>query len=199
MFEFIKGELAVSRPGYVVIDNHGIGYRVYITLSAETQLPELGETFKLLLYPAYREDDLTLYGFSDEEERALFVKLIAVSGIGPKAAMGILSFFNANEVIKHILKEDVKAISKAPGIGKKTAERLVVELKDKYKGYVLETEEVNKGAIESLRQTDQIFNEAVNGLMGLGYAYGDAYALVEQVIQEDMTIEEILQQALIIA
>lgn len=200
MFEYIKGTVIANDTDSVVIEAGAFAYRVYASRYTLNHCPISHEPMKLLLHPVFREDDVILYGFGDNDERDLFRTLIAVSGIGPKAAMGVLSQFSGDELIRHILTGDAKAIAKAPGIGKKTAERIVLELKDKYKGYsAVESDfalEGGGGAIESVRLTDNLFNEAVNGLMGLGFSYAEAASRTEKVMKPDMTIEAILQQAL---
>lgn len=200
LFEYIKGTLEDQSADYVVVDNNGIGYRVSVSLNTLAELPALHQELCLLLHPVYREDDIALYGFITHEERDLFRTLIGVSGVGPKVAMGMLSQFVGGELIRYILNADAKSIAKAPGIGKKTAERVILELKDKYKNYEPHSDvEVDGGAVENLRLTDNLFNEAVNGLLGLGFAYSEASDLVERVITPDMAIEEILQKALMSA
>ncbi len=199
MFEYIKGSYETAGPDYVVLECRGIGYRIVVSSNTMATLPDAGNEIKLLIHPVYREDDITLYGFSSSDERDLFRTVIGVSGIGPKVAMGLLSQFMGNELIRHILNEDAKAISKAPGIGLKTANRVILELKDKYKGYELVDETIASGAVEKLRENDNLFNESVNGLMGLGYSYMEASALVERIIKPGMSIEDVLKQALVSA
>lgn len=201
MFEYIKGILESQEGDQVVIENNGFGYRITLSLNSITALPPLHQDVCLLLHPAYKEDDLTLYGFMEDEERALFRTLIGISGIGPKVAMGMLSQFSEDELIRHIINEDAKAIARAPGIGKKTAERVILELKDRYKNYQPKEGLAldGDGATTKLRERDNLFNEAVNGLLGLGFAYAEAAALVERIMVPGMTIEEILQKALMSA
>lgn len=198
MYEYINGTLEEQEDGYIVIDNNGIGYRVTVSLNTLAEMPHLHESVRVLLHPVFQEREgiVVLYGFATEEERKLFRTLIGVSGVGPKAAMGLLSQYDYNELTVHIVNGDAKAISRAPGIGKKTAERIVVDLKDKFKDVVIEAGDGGSGASARLRAQDNLFNEAVNGLLGLGYSYNEAAGLVEKVMKPDMTIEEILQQSL---
>lgn len=196
MFEYIRGKLTEITADYAVVETGGFGFKVMLSRSAVTILPELNQEVFLRLHPVYREDDVTLYGFETEEARKLFRTLIGISGIGPKAAMAMLSQFTEGELIGYILNGDAKAIAKAPGIGKKTAERIILELRDQYKGFTPEVQSTVHGAVENLRLTDNLFNEAVNGLMGLGFPYAQAAAAVERVIQPELPLEEILQQAL---
>lgn len=197
MFEYIKGIYEEQATDHIVVDHQGMGYRVNVSANTLSELPKTGYDVKIYIHPAFKEDDVTLFGFSTKDEREIFRTIITISGIGPKAAMGLLSQFTRDELIRHIVKEDAKAISKAPGIGLKTANRIILELKDKYKNYNLSQNE--GGAIENLRETDNLFNEGVNGLLGLGYSYAEASALVERILQPGMTIEDILKSALMSA
>lgn len=196
MFEYIKGVLEAERADGVVVETGGFGYWIRTSMTTNAALPALHQPVKLLLYPAFREDDVTLYGFSTEEERRLFVTLIGISGIGPKAAMSLLSQFDEATFIRHIKNADDKAISKTPGIGKKTAERIILELKDKYKDFETPETEVASGATERMQAADALYNEGINGLLGLGYAYREASDLIDQVIEPGMSIEELLKAAL---
>ncbi len=196
MFEYIKGVLEAERADGVVVEAGGFGYWIRTSMTTNAALPALHEPVKLLLYPAFREDDVTLYGFSTEEERRLFVTLIGISGIGPKAAMSLLSQFDEATFIRHIQNADDKAISKTPGIGKKTAARIILELKDKYKDFETPETEAAGGATERMQAADALYNEGINGLLGLGYAYREASDLIDQVIEPGMSIEALLKAAL---
>ena len=193
MFEYIKGVLEAERADGVVVEAGGFGYWIRTSMTTNAALPALHEPVKLLLYPAFREDDVTLYGFSTEEERRLFVTLIGISGIGPKAAMSLLSQFDEATFIRHIQNADDKAISKTPGIGKKTAARIILELKDKYKDFETPETEAAGGATERMQAADALYNEGINGLLGLGYAYREASDLIDQVIEPGMSIEALLK------
>jgi Holliday junction DNA helicase RuvA len=196
LFEYIKGVLEAERADGVVVEAGGFGYWIRTSMTTNAALPALHQPVKLLLYPAFREDDVTLYGFSTEEERRLFVTLIGISGIGPKAAMSLLSQFDEATFIRHIQNADDKAISKTPGIGKKTAERIILELKDKYKDFETPETEAAGGATERMQAADALYNEGINGLLGLGYAYREASDLIDQVIEPGMSIEALLKAAL---
>ena len=196
MFEYLKGVLEAERADGVVVEAGGFGYWIRTSMTTNAALPALHEPVKLLLYPAFREDDVTLYGFSTEEERRLFVTLIGISGIGPKAAMSLLSQFDEATFIRHIQNADDKAISKTPGIGKKTAARIILELKDKYKDFETPETEAAGGATERMQAADALYNEGINGLLGLGYAYREASDLIDQVIEPGMSIEALLKAAL---
>ena len=199
MYEYIIGKYEGATDNGVIIDQSGMGYLVGVSQTTMADMPKLHENIKLYLHPVFAENNVGLYGFSNEKERELFRTLIGVSGVGPKAAMGILSAFSPGTLIGHIMRKDAKAIATAKGIGPKTAERIVLELKNHYKNYEeadFEDNSPNAGATEKMRNADNIYNEAVTGLLGLGYSYQEASQLVDQVIGPDMTLSDVLQSAL---
>lgn len=130
MISFIKGTLVASDIEGAIIEVNGIGYRVAMSYNSLAKLGQIGSSVQVLTYLYVREDALVLYGFASDEERSLFEKLITVSGIGPKVALSALSQFEAAELISAIVSQDVSAVQKIPGVGKKTASRIVLELKD---------------------------------------------------------------------
>ncbi|HCI83585.1 MAG TPA: Holliday junction branch migration protein RuvA, partial [Lachnospiraceae bacterium] len=133
MISYLKGELAGAGEGIAVVDVGGMGFRVFITDRDQADLPAVGEPVQLYTYLSVREDAIWLYGFLSEEDRQVFRQLLTVSGVGPKAALGILSALSANDLRFAVFSDDVKAISKAPGVGLKTAKKLILELKDRLK------------------------------------------------------------------
>ena len=133
MYSYIKGSLASKSQDKAVLDVGGVGYLIYIPYSTYQTLPELNETVKLNTYLAVREDSMTLYGFKSNEEVRVFELLISVSGIGPKLAIGVLSDISAAEFSVAVITDDVNRLTKISGIGKKTAQRIIIELKDKMK------------------------------------------------------------------
>lgn len=198
MIGYLKGELAEIKENYVVLEVGNIGYEVYLPSSAILQLPSRGSTIKLYTYLHVREDAIGLFGFLTKDDLEMFKLLITVNGIGPKGALGILSAITADEIRFAVLAEDVKTIAKAPGIGNKTASKLVLELKDKFK---LETAfEQRLMNQEEKRAGSGIINkreEAIQALTVLGYSASDALKIVNQVdIREEMTAEEILKLCL---
>lgn len=198
MIAYLKGDLAEIRENYVVIEVGGIGYEVYLPTSNISELPSKGTALKLYTYMHVREDAIGLFGFLTKDDLEMFKLLITVNGIGPKGALGILSAISADEIRFAVLAEDVKAISKAPGIGSKTAAKMVLELKDKFKletafeqKLLNQSEGKNPSGIFSKRE------EAIQALTVLGYSGTDALKIVNQVdITEDMTSEEILKLCL---
>jgi Holliday junction DNA helicase RuvA len=198
MIGYLKGELAEVKENYVVLEVGNIGYEVYLSSSAIMGLPSKGSEIKLFTYLHVREDAIGLFGFLTKDDLEMFKLLITVNGIGPKGALGILSAISADEIRFAVLAEDVKTIAKAPGIGNKTAGKMILELKDKFK---LET------AFEQrlLNQSDNkggsgIFSkreEAIQALTVLGYSGSDALKIVNLIeITEEMTAEEILKLCL---
>ena len=131
MYAYIKGELAEVYPDFIVIETGGIGYQVFITGQTFSYLPAVGEEIKVYTYLYLREDAMILYGFLTRDDLELFKLLLSVSGIGPKAGIAILSVLDADDLRFAVLSGDAKAIAKAPGIGNKTAQRVILELKDK--------------------------------------------------------------------
>jgi len=195
MIIFIEGILENKSPARAVINAGGIGHEVIITLNTYEDLPSTGEKIRLHTHHHIREDAEILYGFSEDSERDFFVTLIGISGVGPSLAINILSGLPLYSLRAAIANEDVKRLSSIKGIGKKTAERIIVELKDKIPALAA-AEEKNK----TTSPEDKILNDAVLALVALGYRNSDAYAAVKRVITSAsaaMPVEEIVRQALI--
>ncbi|MGI6011018.1 MAG: Holliday junction branch migration protein RuvA [Ruminococcus sp.] len=198
MIAYIKGKVAGIGKDYAIVENGGIGYQVYMPVSMLEHLHGGMET-KIYTYYHVREDAVQLFGFLAEKDLELFRLLIGVNGIGPKAALGILSALSSEEIQFAVLSEDIKVLAKAPGIGKKTAQKLILELKDK-----LDLEEVfeqkvsqSSGAEETYGQGGPGVQEAVQALTALGYSNTEALRSVKQVEgAEEMDTEEILKAAL---
>ncbi len=198
MIGYLKGELAEIKDNYVVLEVGNIGYEVYLPSKSIMELPSRGTAVKLYTYLHVREDAINLFGFLTKDDLDMFKLLITVNGIGPKGALGILSAISADEIRFAVLAEDTKTIAKAPGIGAKTAGKLVLELKDKFK---LETAFEQKLINQAeKREGAGIFGkkeEAVQALTVLGYSGSEALKIVNQVdITETMTSEEILKLCL---
>ena len=196
MYSYIKGTLEEIREDLVVVENNGIGYNIRIPGSILNTLPARGEQVKIYTYLYVREDAFSLFGFASRDELELFKMLINVSGIGPKGGLAILSVLSANDLRFAIVSEDVKTISKVPGIGAKTAKRLIIELKDK-----IDLED----AIDSLEETaafpahgnNVVRKEAAEALVALGYSASDASKVLSGIeITEDSDVESILKAAL---
>lgn len=199
MIGFVHGILEELTKDCAVLDVNGFGINVNISTSTASYLPPLGEEVKLYTYTCVREDSFSLYGFSSKDELELFKKLITVNGIGPKGGLSLLSAVSADDLRFAILSGDVKLISSAPGIGKKTAERVVLDLKDKlsWNTDLFEKDIVKNANIETASSDSGIKKEAVAALVALGYSSADAHKAVNSVnITDDMDSEAILKDAL---
>lgn len=199
MIEFVRGELAAVEADKAVVDVDGIGFGVFMSGQALGMLPSVGEQVKIYTYLNVKEDAMQLYGFLTRDDLEIFRLLIGVSGIGPKGALGILTGLTPDELRFAVMSKDVKAISAAPGIGKKTAEKLILELKDK-----LRIEDVLDGVVSNSATlgsasggSGEVAGEAVQALVALGYGSTEALQAVKKIeIKEDMEVEEVLKAAL---
>lgn len=203
MIQFVRGILDTVSENQIVVENQGIGFEILVPLSVVSALPQTGNEVKIYTYMHVREDAMQLFGFLTKDELAMFQMLITVSGIGPKGALGILSVMDADALRFAILADDAKSISKAPGIGVKTAGRLILELRDKVdfeeaiEG-TLDRGEVNNAAGgSSAGENGAAANEAIQALVALGYSSAEAVKAVKKVAAApDQTVENILKAAL---
>ncbi len=188
----IRGTLAEIGPDYVIVDVGGVGYELAVPSTTAGRLPSRGEEVTLGTYLHVREDALQLFGFAEPADKELFELLISVSGVGPKVALAVLSAFCGNDLRKAIATEDVSLISSVPGIGKKTAQRLVLELKEKIGGAA----EIAGAAMVGVSQTTYV--EARDALTALGYSAVEAKKALEgyDVDGEEPTAEELVKHGL---
>ncbi len=197
MIVFLEGALVEKDPTRVVLDVGGVGYEVFIPLSTYDRLPLPGAACRLLTYDHVREDIHALYGFAAEAERELFLKLISVSGIGPRLAIMTLSGLTARDLKAAILQADVKRLSSISGIGKKTAERMVLELKDKFDaGDALEA----AAGLPESEPADSRLRDALMALISLGYKQAEAQKMVQGVMKRlkpASTVEDVVRMALV--
>lgn len=195
MISFIKGILIEKSPTYAVIDVNGVGFGIYIPLSTFDKIDDVGKEVKLLTHLNVKEDSLTLYGFYSLEEKILFEMLIDVSGIGPRTAIGILSGISAIELKNLILNKNYSRLTSIPGIGKKTAERLVLELYDK-----ISKTSFNASPETTFQATDQdIRSNAIQALCSLGFTRPIAEKSVNSILMSEnssITLEELIKRAL---
>ncbi len=198
MIHFVKGRLDTVSENMVVVENGGIGFEIMVPLSVVSSLPQTGNEVKIYTYTYVREDALQLYGFLTRDELSMFRLLITVSGIGPKGALGILSVMDADALRFAILADDAKSISKAPGIGAKTASKLILELKDKMDFEEAVTHVLDQGqAAGGVSDGGMAANDAIQALVALGYTSTEAVRAVKKVeITADMTVEDILKAGL---
>ena len=200
MISFIKGYVAETTENSVILETDSIGYEIFMTGTAIEETSRMQDKIKIYTYFHVREDTMQLYGFLSRDDLEMFRLLLNVNGIGPKAAMGVLAAITADELRFAVLSDDVKTISRAPGIGKKTAQKLILELKDKLKlenafEKKLDHQEENLSLADtSLRDSRQ---EAVEALIALGYSSTNALRAVRQVSEETgEDVEAILKAAL---
>lgn len=195
MYAYIKGEIVDIEEDNVVLECNNIGYNIKVPFSVIQSLPGIGEDVKIYTYTCVREDAFILYGFLTKDDLWIFKKLITVNGIGPKGALGILSAMSADDLRFAIIAGDSKAIAKAPGIGAKSAERIILDLKDKIDLEPIMTK-------EPVISTEQLLNsdaknEAIEAMTALGYSASEAVKAVKQLtITDDMDSGMILKEAL---
>lgn len=194
MYSYIKGKITESGENYIVVENNGIGYELSVSVNAVCELSKQSGDVKVYCYLSVREDGVSLFGFSSEREKSMFLQLIGVSGVGPKLALTALSGMTTEQFAAAIVRSDVKALSKIRGVGKKTAERIVLELRDKVsKDYeaVGETDVVTSAA-----KSEGANEDAVLALMTLGYTKQEAEAAVLRVQKDGMPLEQLVYAAL---
>ena len=193
MFAYIKGSLEQKSNNYVVIDVGGIGYKIFMATKAIEALGEIGEVVKVHTQYYVREDNISLYGFNTNEELRMFELLLQVSGIGAKSAIAMLSEISPSSFALAVISDDISQLVKIPGIGKKTAARIVLELKDKLKTEeaIAKTEEV-KLSITNEEET----SEAIAALQVLGYTKREIEKALENVDTKNLQLEEIIKQGL---
>lgn len=197
MYSYIKGILTDMEDDLVVVEAGGIGYNIYTTGQTFDYLPSVGEEIKLYTYLNVREDAMMLYGFLTKDDLRVFKLLIGVSGIGPKGALAILSVMTTDDLRFAVLGEDAKAISKAPGIGAKTAQRLILELKDKFSLEDAFEQKLENTKTKTVGEATSAKNEAVQALVALGYSSSEALKAVNKVENaDDADVEGILNAAL---
>lgn len=192
MIAYVKGFPAYVRADYAVIDVGGVGYKVFMPLSHLGRLPREKEIVTVYTYMHVREDIQALYGFLSTEDLDIFELLLTVSGVGPKAALSVLSALEPAKLALAVSQGDVKAISTAPGIGKKSAERIVLELKNKL-GNMVSSADIAQS--DFMPENADVFTDAVSALMGLGYTAAEASAAARKAGDAD-TVETLIKNAL---
>jgi Holliday junction DNA helicase RuvA len=193
MIARLAGTLLSKQPPLLVIDVAGVGYEVEAPLPMFYDLPETGQPVVILTHLSVKEDSHTLYGFASESERTLFRQLLKISGIGAKLALTILSGASGDELARFVAEGDAASLTRLPGIGKKTAERIIIELRDKLEGLPAGGA---PGAGSGKAQAGSALGEATNALIALGYKPQEAGRMARSVTQPEMSVEEILRLAL---
>ncbi len=197
MISYIKGKLTEVDDGIIVVENNGIGFNIHVPATVISSFSSIGDEVKVYTYLQIREDAHSLFGFLSRDDLNIFKMLINVNGIGPKGALAILSTISPDDLRFAILSDDAKLISTAPGIGSKTAQKLILELKDKIK--LEETFESYSKSVNTVKTDDILVakNEAVEALVSLGYGSTEAMKAVRDVENADeLDSEEILKRAL---
>ncbi|GAL18469.1 Holliday junction DNA helicase RuvA [Vibrio maritimus] len=197
----LRGTLIEKQPPELLIEVGGVGYEVQMPMSCFYELPEIGQEAIIYTHFVVREDAQLIYGFNTVRERALFREVIKANGVGPKLGLGILSGMSASQFVSCVEREDISTLVKLPGVGKKTAERLVVEMKDRLKGWGagdLFTPATDAAPVDSIgaMTADNAEEEAVSALLALGYKPTQASKVVSQVAKPDMTSEALIREAL---
>lgn len=193
MYSYIKGELVDVAGDHIVVDNNGIGYQMFISSSTHFHMPAIGEDVKVYTYLNVKEDAMQLFGFLTKEELELFKLLITVNGIGPKNALGILGTLEPADLRFAIMAEDAKAISKAPGVGPKSAQRIIIELRDKIDS--VETSALTNSPVASLNSMKR---DVVDSLENMGYSSSQVLKAMDELeISDDDNIEDVLKQVLV--
>ena len=191
MFSYIKGEVKIKANNFIAIDVNNIGFKIFMT-EKEIQQIELGDIVKVYTYMRVKEDDISLFGFLSNDELTMFELLISVGGIGAKSATQILSNIEPTDFALSVITEDVSKLKKLPGIGAKTAQRIILELKDKIKtNEAITNEESEKRAISS-----QNVQDAIDALQVLGYNRKSIQKSFEKIVSNDKSVEELIKEGL---
>lgn len=204
MLAYIKGTLEMKMTGYIVIDVGGLGYKVFMSDSGIEKLGNIGDTVKVHTYYKVREDDISIFGFNTLEELKMFELLISVSGVGAKTALGMLAVCEPTEFALAVITEDVKTLTQMPGIGAKSAQRIILELKDKIKKeqQIQELTKATEGIsgvktkLEEKIENEEKIDEAIAALQVLGYNKREIEKAFDKLVKENMTTEELIRKGL---
>ena len=198
MYAYIKGTLEIKTTEYVVVETSGIGYKIFMSETAIDKLGEIGSVVKIYTYLRVREDDMSLYGFNTNEELRMFELLLSVSGVGAKSAIFILSNITPSSFALAVITDDVGKLKKLPGIGPKTAQRIILELKDKLKA----VEDTDKSELEEMLSKKQAnsekVSEAMSALQVLGYARKEIEKVFQQIDLAELSVEDIIKKGLML-
>ena len=201
MLAYVKGELVQKQIGYVVIDVGGLGYKIFMSEPSIDEIGNIGDTVKVHTYYRVSEDDISLFGFNTQEELRMFELLISVSGIGAKTALAMLACIEPSQFAIAVISNDIDTLKKIPGVGPKSAQRIVLELKDKMKKEQQIAELTNasleqKSKVKKIIVADSKVQEATDALQVLGYTKKDVEKALEQIDTAELTVEDIIKRAL---
>lgn len=196
MLAYIKGSLEVKTTGYVVVEAGGIGYKIFMSETAIERLGQIGSIVKIHIYMRVKEDDVSLFGFNTNEELRMFELLLSVSGIGAKSAITILSNIKPSSFALAVISNDVATLKKLPGIGVKSAQRVILELKDKLKTEeAVSTKEPSEEMKVAIQEDDKV-SEAISALQVLGYSRKEIDTAIEKIDTSQLTVEDIIRKGL---
>lgn len=196
MFAYIRGKLEYKHNDYVVVEANGVGYKIFTSLSTIQNVETLGNEVKIYTHLYVREDIMNLYGFLTQEELGMFELLLGVSGVGPKAAISVISSMSPSKFGLSVITDDYKSLTKAQGVGNKVAQRIILELKDKIsKTELVSTYGGENEAINDGRENSRV-SEAISALLVLGYTVSEANKAVAKVYLEEMDLEAVIKNAL---
>ena len=196
MFAYIKGSLEMKSKNYIVIDVGGLGYKIFMSETAINEIGEIGENIKVFTYYRVREDDISIFGFRTQEELRMFELLLSVSGVGAKSALAMLSCIEPSDFAIAVISNNIKLLTQIPGIGTKSAQRIILELIDKLKAEQNE-EQIEQSKLKSAKVNETV-QEAISGLMVLGYSRKDIEKAFEHLTVESLSVEDLIKNGLIL-
>ena len=196
MFAYIKGSLEMKFKNYIVIDVGGLGYKVFMPENDINSIGEIGENIKVFTYYRVREDDISIFGFKTQEQLRMFELLLSVSGVGAKSALVMLSCVEPSEFAIAVISNNIKLLTQIPGIGPKSAQRIILELKEKLKSEQNE-EQIEESKAKSIKVNENV-QEAISGLMVLGFSKKDIEKAFEHLTVETLSVEELIKKGLIL-
>ena len=196
MFAYIKGSLEMKFKNYIVIDVGGLGYKIFMPENNINSIGEIGEIIKVFTYYRVREDDISIFGFKTQEQLRMFELLLSVSGVGAKSALVMLSCVEPSEFAIAVISNNVKLLTQIPGIGPKSAQRIILELKDKLKSEQNE-DQIEESKAKSIKVNENV-QEAISGLMVLGFSKKDIEKAFEHLTVETLSVEELIKKGLIL-
>lgn len=197
MYSYIKGELVKRTDDYIVVDNNGIGYEIVCPVAISSKFGSLGEHITCWVYQSVREDDISLFGFSAPEEKDMFLLLITVNGVGPKLAHAVCSQMDPDRFALVVLGGDVKTLTTVKGLGKKGAEKIILELKDKFKQLGKTSNDVVVTVPNSSTPVvTSVANDAIDALLVLGYKQEDATTAVSSAYEEGISLQDLIRKSL---
>lgn len=196
MIGYLRGILLDKQPPFITLDVNGVGYELEVPMSTLFQLPELGQSLELHTHLVVREDAQLLYGFYSKRDRLMFRELIRLNGVGPKLALALMSGMSADELISCVHAEDTTRLMKVPGVGKKTAERLLVELKGRFKDWDTQTNASLPLSSAPISNANNAEQDALSALISLGFKPAEASRCIRAVYSDELSSEELIRRAL---